>query len=56
MEIKYDPETDTLSVRLSAKEVQGTDEIYPGVVLDYDSDGNIVQIEVLNAVHQEANY
>lgn len=30
-------------------EITKTDEDKPGVIIDYDKDGNIVEIEVLNA-------
>ena len=49
MKFGYDAETDTLRIVLSAAPVAGSDEDKPGVILDYDAEGNIVGIEVLQA-------
>lgn len=49
MKVRYDPETDTLTLRLSDHPVSESDEAKPGVILDFDKAGNIVGIEILNA-------
>jgi uncharacterized protein YuzE len=49
MKVRYDPETDTLTMRLSDQKVMESDEAHPGVILDYDKGGNIVGIEILQA-------
>lgn len=49
MKVRYDPEVDVLSILLSDALVEESDESKPGVVLDYDSAGNVVGIEILNA-------
>jgi uncharacterized protein YuzE len=49
MKVIYDRETDTLTVILAETTVTESDEDKPGVILDYDSAGNIVSIEILNA-------
>ena len=49
MKINYYPETDTLYIDLSLKTSTESREVSPGVVLDYDSDGNLVGIDVDNA-------
>ena len=50
MKVSYDPRTDTLSVILKEKEnVAESDEDKPGVILDYDKDGNLVSLEILDA-------
>ncbi len=49
MKVRYDPETDTLTMRLSEQRVAESDETNPGVIMDYDSNGNVVGIEILNA-------
>ncbi|WP_226844093.1 DUF2283 domain-containing protein [Acidithiobacillus ferriphilus] len=49
MKVRYDPETDTLTMRLSEHPVTESDEAGPGIILDYDNQGNIVGIEILNA-------
>lgn len=49
MKVTYDPETDTLRVIFSNDAVEESDEDKPGVILDYDKDGNVVGLEVLDA-------
>jgi uncharacterized protein YuzE len=49
MKVKYDQEVDVLRIRFSNAEVDESDEEKPGIILDYDRDGNIVAIEILNA-------
>lgn len=49
MQAKYDSEVDVLRIRLSEAPIDKSDEDKPGVILDYDKDGNIVGIEILNA-------
>jgi len=47
MKISYDPEVDVLRVLFNARPIEESDEERPGLILDYDSDGNVVGIEVL---------
>lgn len=49
MKVHYDPETDTLTMRPSNQQVMESDEANPGVILDYDKDGNVVGIKILKA-------
>lgn len=49
MLIKYDKEVDIVYIQFSEKKVSESDEDKPGIILDYDADGNIVGIEVLEA-------
>ena len=49
MKASYDPEVDVLTIVFSSAPVKESDEDKPGVVLDYDRDGNIVSIEILDA-------
>ena len=49
MKISYYPETDSLYIDLLPKASTESREVSPGVVLDYDSDGNLVGIDVDNA-------
>lgn len=49
MRVKYDKETDILRIIFSDEKVLESDEDKPGVILDYDKDGNIVGMEILCA-------
>lgn len=49
MNVTYDPNTDTLSIDLAPGEVAESDEDKPGVILDYDSGGNLIGLEILDA-------
>ena len=49
MKIVYDQEVDMLRVIFSEAAIEESDEDKPGVILDYDADGNIVGLEVLDA-------
>jgi uncharacterized protein YuzE len=50
MKVRYDRKTDTLSLVLRDNvTVVESDEDKPGVILDYDEDGNLVSLEILDA-------
>ena len=49
MKVRYDAHTDTLTVTFRDVPVAESDEDKPGVDLDYDSQGNLVAVEVLDA-------
>lgn len=49
MKVVYDQEVDVLRIVFSTATVDESDEEKAGVVLDYDSEGNIVGLEVLGA-------
>jgi uncharacterized protein YuzE len=49
VKVTYDPEVDVLCILFSNASVEESDEDKPGVILDYDSQGNIVGLEILNA-------
>jgi uncharacterized protein YuzE len=46
MKIKYYPETDSLYIDLSSKPSVDSVEVSQGVVLDYDTEGNLVGIDI----------
>ena len=47
--VTYDPEADAAYIRFSPEAVQESEEVSSGNVLDYDADGRIVGMEVLDA-------
>lgn len=47
--ISYDREADAAYVRFSDGKIVESEEVRPGVVLDFDADGKIVAMEVLGA-------
>lgn len=49
MKVIYDPEVDVLRILLSNASIEESDEEKPGVILDYDKDGNVVGLEILDA-------
>lgn len=55
MKVTYDPEVDVLRILFSSAPIEESDEDKPGVILDYDKDGNVVGMEVLNASQRIEN-
>ncbi len=49
MKLIYDKETDTLSLILTDEKIAESDEQGEGLILDYDKNGHLVSIEVLDA-------
>ena len=49
MRVEYDPQTDTLTIKLRDARVRESDEVRPGVIADFGYDGGIVRIELLDA-------
>lgn len=49
MTLSYYPDTDSLYIDLSEKTGVNSEEVSEGVVIDYDSQGNIVGIDIDHA-------
>jgi uncharacterized protein YuzE len=47
--LEYDAAADAAYIRFSSEPVLETEEVSQGIMLDYDRDGRIVGLEVLNA-------
>jgi uncharacterized protein YuzE len=52
MKIDFDPQANALYPSLRDGKVQKTQEIRPGVILDFDKTGNILGVEVLYGVQR----
>ena len=48
MKIEYDPKADAMYIRLKVGKVAESDEVRPGVVFDFDADGQVLGIEMLD--------
>ena len=48
MRLKVDKENDALYLRLDESAVVESEEVQPGVILDFNDAGNVVGIEMLN--------
>jgi uncharacterized protein YuzE len=49
MRTNYDAEADALYVRFAEGRIDGSEEVAPGIVLDFDADHRLLGLEVLNA-------
>ena len=47
--VKYDADANAAYIRFSPEKVEESEEVACGIVLDYDADGRIVGMEVLDA-------
>ncbi len=45
----YDAAVDALAINWGDAPIAESDEVEPGLILDYDKDGNVVGVELLNA-------
>ena len=55
MKVTYDAETDTLRVVLKESPISESDEEKPGVIIDFDDQGDVVGFEILDASERVAN-
>ena len=49
MRFDYDPETDSLYIKLADRPGREASEVAPGVVFDYDANGQVVGIDIEHA-------
>ncbi|MFH1116639.1 MAG: DUF2283 domain-containing protein [Pseudomonadota bacterium] len=49
MKIRYDEETDTLTITFRDAQIRESDEVRPGTIVDFGHDGGVVRIEILTA-------
>ena len=55
MKVIYDQEVDVLRIILNDEDIEESDEDKPGVIIDYDGQGNVVGLEILDASTRIAN-
>jgi uncharacterized protein YuzE len=55
MKVTYDPEVDVVRIILSSAAIEESDEDKTGIIIDYDKDGNIVGLEILDASRRMEN-
>lgn len=55
MKVDYDKQVDILSVVFSDAPVEESDEVRPGVILDFDAEGRVVGMEILDASRRMDN-
>lgn len=55
MKIEYDPKADAMYIRLIAGTVVESDEVRPGVVFDFDINGRVLGIEMLDVSQRTDN-
>ncbi len=48
MRLKVDKKNDALYLRLDESAIVESEEVQPGIMLDFNSDGKVVGIEILN--------
>ena len=47
MKLKIDRKSDALYLRLDEREIVESEEVQPGIILDFDASGQVVGIEML---------
>ena len=52
MKIEYDQEVDALYIRVQEKYVVRTQEVSEGVNLDFDEEGKLIGLEILDATER----
>ena len=55
MKVTYNTDVDVLRILFSHAPIEESDEDKPGVIIDYDKEGNIVGMEILDASKRMEN-
>lgn len=53
MKLEFDPQADAAYLELSTAEVERSSEIQPGIIADYDKNGQIAGFEILRVSKRE---
>jgi uncharacterized protein YuzE len=49
MKVVYDPQTDSLTITLRDERIKESDEVRPGIIVDFGYDGSVVRFEIMQA-------
>lgn len=49
MRVRVDPASDAVYLDLTGREIESSEEVSDGIILDYDRDGHLVGLEILDA-------
>ena len=52
MKVNYDEQSDAMYIRFSDSSCYESDEVKKGIILDYDEQGRVIGIEILDASKQ----
>jgi uncharacterized protein YuzE len=51
MKVVFDRASDTLTITLREGDIVDSDEVRPGFIADFDSEGHVLRFELLDATH-----
>ncbi len=49
MRVRIDQQVDAVYLDLTGREIESSEEVADGIILDYDKEGHLVGIEILDA-------
>lgn len=49
MRVRIDQQVDAVYLDLTGREIENSEEVADGIILDYDKEGHLVSIEILDA-------
>ena len=49
MRMRIDQSADAIYLNLTARPIEGSEEVADGIIVDYDAEGRIVGVEILDA-------
>ena len=52
MKVRVDRELHALYLRIDDKAISESEEVQPGVILDFDAEGRVVGVEILDLSHR----
>jgi uncharacterized protein YuzE len=52
MRVRIDPSADAVYIDLAEREIASSEELADGIIVDYDADGRVVGVEILDAARK----